>query len=147
MKWSITCAVLFAAAYGGGPVRSQAEHAGSPQGRSIPSILVGDWIVTKIEDRPMVGGRKLTIRISLDGEVSGEGGCNELGTQASVSGGGITFRPVISTKRDCKADIVRQEQHLTWALQNSRSWIFDAAPGLLKLRAHDGKPLISMSRL
>jgi heat shock protein HslJ len=148
MKRSIAGVALLVAAYSNGPIISSAEDGSlpHPQVGSIPSTLIGDWNVAKIEDRPTVGGRRLAIKISLDGEVSGDGGCNAFGTRASVSGDEINFQPVISTKRGCEVDIVRQEQHLTWALRNTHSWTFDAVPGLLELKGRDGKPLVSMSR-
>lgn len=147
MKWSLLCVSLV----GGACVCSSSQLLASdggmgPEATSISSTVIGEWRVEKIESRRVRGGRKLAIRINPDGEVSGYGGCNGFSSKAAISGDKITFSPVITTWLACEADIVRQEQHLRWALENASSWTFDDVRGVLELRGKQGGSLLTSVR-
>lgn len=81
----------------------------------------GKWKVVEIGTL-VAGAADTTLEIAQDGTVSGAGGCNGYGGDATITGGAIEFGPMISTQMACEPAIMEQELAYFTALQNVQGW-------------------------
>ena len=81
----------------------------------------GKWRAIEIGDL-VAGATETTLEIAEDGTVSGDGGCNGYGGNATIIGGAIEFSPLISTQMACDPAIMTQELSYFSALQNVAGW-------------------------
>ena len=66
---------------------------------------------------PVVEGTTITLNFGGDGRAGGSGGCNSYGGEYRERGDGLSFGPVVSTKRACLGEPAnRQEQRYLAAL-------------------------------
>lgn len=81
----------------------------------------GKWRVVEIGTL-VAGAAETTLEIAPDGTVSGAGGCNGYGGDATITGGAMTFGPLISTMMACEPSIMDQELAYLTALKNVQGW-------------------------
>jgi heat shock protein HslJ len=79
---------------------------------------VGKWKLTKLAGVENLV-EKVTLNISKDGKIGGNGGCNAFGGSYSVKKTKITFKDIFSTKMFC-ADVPETEYFN--ALGNAKSY-------------------------
>jgi heat shock protein HslJ len=89
--------------------------------------LVGTlWrLETMGADNPVVTPLLSEMRIDSDGRASGTTGCNEFSGTATIDGYGITFSPLVTTRRACEDPVMKQEAAFLKALESARSWSID----------------------
>jgi len=63
-------------------------------------------------------GRELHMILKGEGQVGGYAGCNQFTGSVTVSGDGLSFGPIASTRRMC-ADVMQQEDAFLQALENA----------------------------
>ena len=73
-----------------------------------------------------------TLKVEADGQVSGSTGCNRFSGSAELGNGmTIRFGPLATTKMACKGPRMAEEQAFLAALENARSFRFEAGNLLL----------------
>ena len=81
----------------------------------------GKWRVVEIGTL-VAGAAETTLEVAQDGTVSGAGGCNGYGGEATITGGAIDFGPLISTQMACEPAIMDQELAYFTALETVQGW-------------------------
>lgn len=109
------------------------------------------WDVTGYADggeepQRVLGGSELTLEFSADGRVTGSAGCNRLTGSYTVTGGGIGFEGVATTRRMCAepAGVMAQEAAFLRALGAATA--VRTYGDRLELRGEDGALLVSATR-
>ena len=68
-----------------------------------------------------------TLKVEADGQVSGSTGCNRYSGSAELGNGmTIRFGPLATTRMACKGPRMEEEQAFIAALENARSYRFEA---------------------
>jgi heat shock protein HslJ len=94
----------------------------TPAPPTVPAQLTGTWIVTKMAIRDGTAitypTTRITLKISTDGTVSGNSGCNNyngpftLIGETTPKGKGISIGPLTSTKMFCQAYANQETMYL-----------------------------------
>ncbi|MCU0240369.1 MAG: META domain-containing protein [Pyrinomonadaceae bacterium] len=79
---------------------------------------VGKWKLTKLVGVEKLS-EKITLNVSKDGKIGGNGGCNTFGGSYTVKKAKITFKDIFSTKMFC--DGVPENEYFN-ALGNAKSY-------------------------
>lgn len=59
---------------------------------------------------PVVAGSAITLEFRAENEAAGSGGCNSFSSRYTISGAAITFSAIVSTRKACADDLMKQEQ-------------------------------------
>jgi putative lipoprotein len=105
----------------------------------------GRWLAERIRDGGVIDRIQTILEIAPGGVVSGTGGCNRMGGQATISRDTIAFGEIVSTRMACAPPVMDQEQRFFAALAQVRRWRFDPATRKLILLDADGKPLVVLA--
>lgn len=85
----------------------------------------------------VAAGTAITARFGADGQLSGNGGCNDYSAMYTAVNGTITIGPVAATQKACDAAVMQQEQQYFAALALAHT--FDVSGGTtLTLRDSGG---------
>ncbi len=104
--------------------------------RLLPLVLVTGVAVacakianSKAEDQPLSslagsewgleGQDAPFVQFGSDGDMNGNGGCNNFGGSYKLNGQRLIIGPIMSTKKACMGDIMKQEAAFFRALQNA----------------------------
>lgn len=101
--------------------------------RTEASDPSGKWLAESIRQGGVIDNLQSVIEIARDGKVTGSGGCNRISGKAEISGGHISFGPMISTKMACAPAVMNQESKFLAALSEVRHWRIDEPRGKLIL--------------
>lgn len=121
--------------------------ADSPEAPAIaaPSASpVGNWLAEDILGGGVIDNLQTTLEIAPDGTVTGKGGCNGFGGEATIDGDKITFGQLVSTQMACPEAIMDQEMKFHDALSRAASFRIDEH-GKLVLHAGDGQVLVRLA--
>ena len=89
---------------------------------------VGTWRLSTLAGQPALGATPLTLVLAANGQASGNGGCNQFSSTATLSEATIAFTPIISTKMACADNSLNnQETAYLTALQSAATWKLDGA--------------------
>lgn len=92
--------------------------------------MTGDWTLasgsTADGDIAIVEGSPITLIVAADGSVSGNSGCNQYTTAATIEGSDVSFGPVASTMMACADDVMAAESAYLAALGAVNSGAKDA---------------------
>ena len=103
-----------------------ATPAAPPAGGS--AALDGTWVLTTLAGQPVVGSTPLTLVLAAGGAASGDGGCNQFSSTATLTESTIAFAPIMATKRACADNLLNvQESAYLAALQSSQTFQSDGA--------------------
>lgn len=82
--------------------------------------MTGDWTLasgsTADGDIAIVDGSPISMIVAEDGSVSGNSGCNQYTTVATIEGGDVSFGVVASTMMACADDVMAAEAAYVGAL-------------------------------
>ena len=112
-----------------------------------PATPAGKWLAEDIDGGGVIDRLQTTLEIRDDGIVTGMGGCNRYAGSATVSGGAIKFRPMVSTHMACSAAVMRQESKFHATLEKIRSWRIDEPKRKLVLLDGGGFEMLRFSRM
>ena len=103
-------------------VSATAEEATETSDSAKPDVTLENtyWKLVELNGAA-VGpgeGRELHMILKGEGQVGGYAGCNQFTGSATVSGDGLSFGPIASTRRMC-ADVMQQEDAFLQALENA----------------------------
>lgn len=73
-------------------------------------------------DRPLVAGTRITLRLSPDGALRAQAGCNHIGGTARIEDGHLLLDAVSMTEIGCPADLMEQDQWLATFLSSNPTW-------------------------
>lgn len=90
-------------------------------------LAVGEWRVTQIAGAPVPDTPPITLTFAEDGGLSGTGGCNRIVSGYTLTGEGLSFAPIASTRMACRDPVMTREASVFSALEATRS--FDIGPG------------------
>lgn len=102
--------------------------------------LLGQWRITGIAGRPVVRGSGARLALA-DVRISGNTGCNTLGGNFRVERGHLTTGGLITSRRGCSPQLMRQEKVLL-DLLDQRLAVRQSHRGRLILTARDGRTLV-----
>lgn len=114
--------------------------AAPPAGAAGPT---GRWLAEDILGGGVHDRLQTTLEIRADGRVSGSGGCNRYTGKATLSGAGLSFGPMASTRMACAPVAMSQEQRFFQALQGVKSWRL-SREGKLELLDGAGKVAVRL---
>jgi putative lipoprotein len=110
---------------GGSPTATPATA--TPAGSAAAGPL-GTWRLTTLAGQPVLGATPLTLVLDASGQASGNGGCNQFSSTATLSETTIAFTPIMSTKMACADNSLNsQETAYLTALQSAAAWKLDGA--------------------
>lgn len=117
-------------------------------GGETADLIEGDWAVVEVNGAPVMPGAEINMLIEPDvppapgqqlqfvpgkGGVTGKSGCNQYGSEFTLSGEGITFSDAFHTEMACEPDLMEQEQAFLDALRHVTMISFDEG-GEMELR-------------
>lgn len=110
-------------------------------GGSPERLLRGtEWVVEDIAGGGIIDSSRVTVEFLADNSVAGRASCNRYRGEWSLSGEGLTFSRLISTRMACPPALMDQERRFLEVLAGVRQ--FDIGQhGELLLRAGDGQTL------
>jgi heat shock protein HslJ/membrane-bound inhibitor of C-type lysozyme len=103
-----------------------------------PALLLqgAEWVVSKLSGVLAIAEPPATLRFGADGRVSGSSSCNRYSGGYTLTGEGLTFSQMASTRRACAPELMKQEAALFEALGQVQR--FDLSPeDALRLFAGD----------
>jgi heat shock protein HslJ len=116
---------------------------GSAGARPSPASLGGsEWKITTLDGEPIPDTAKVTIQFLEDDRVTGSSGCNRFQGSYSLSGSGLSFGPLMGTKRACPQPQMSVESRFLNLVQQVTS-IAVNADGTLLLQTSDGKRILA----
>ncbi|WP_269931609.1 YbaY family lipoprotein [Aminobacter sp. HY435] len=104
------------------------------------SLFDRDWVAEDINGAAVNEKAKPTLRVAVDGKVSGRGGCNGFFGSAKVDGSKVEFGQMGSTQMACEQQVMDQEHKFHQALDGAAS--FRIEQGKLVLTDKDGKDIL-----
>ena len=104
-------------------------------GSSSPA-LAGGWKLVSYNSTPALPEVDTTITFDAE-RMSGSVGCNSFGGDYKVSGGSITFGPVMSTMMACDENVMQQEAAVLGVLVETVNFKMDG--NTLTITSADGK--------
>lgn len=120
--------------------------AGDDRPPAAATFPVGSWRLTSLGSKDVPGSIATTIAIAADGKVSGRGGCNGFGGNATLRGRTIRFSRMVSTMMACAPDVMAQERSFLDGLGRVRRWDIHRGSGRLALLDGRGRPVMVLSR-
>ena len=112
----------------------------------IDSSIVDNktWVLTSINDKPVVAGSRVTMEIQPSmpdqGRISGQGPCNKYFGGYRIASNKISFTPLGATKMMCPTPIMKQEDMFLMAFPNLDKIEF--APNELTLKSSKGHEVL-----
>lgn len=100
----------------------------------------GEWLVERVEDRPLVDRSFIAMRFGADGRVLGRAACNGWSAGYKAEGGRISFTAGAATLKACAAALGEQEGRFHRLLSQVSRYRF-ADDGVLVLEAADGRAI------
>lgn len=107
---------------------------------------VGNWLAEDIDGGGVIDNLQSRIDIAADGTVSGSGGCNRMGGQATIEGTNLSFGALVSTEMACAPAVMDQEGKFHDALGRVTSFRRDDARGKLILLDAAGEAIIILAQ-
>lgn len=107
---------------------------------------VGSWRLVSLGGKPVPDAIATTMAIAADGKVSGRGGCNGFGGNATLKGRTIRFSRMVSTMMACAPAAMAQERGFLDGLAKVRRWDIHRGSGLLALLDGRGRPMMTLAR-
>ena len=71
--------------------------------------LVGTWVATRMNGRPVVAGAPLIMTFGEGTRVTGNASCNNFSGSYTVEGSKLTFGGTIATRKACENAVLKQE--------------------------------------
>lgn len=103
-------------------------------------LAQGEWLIENINHRGIIDSSRVSIQFSSEGRISGQGSCNRYAGSYTLTGEGLSFGPVMSTKMACSPALMEQERRFFSTLDQITH--FDITPdGALLLQSHLGHAL------
>lgn len=119
--------------------------AGQDQPAAPVASPVGSWRLANLGGTETPASITTVITIAEDGKVSGRGGCNGFGGNATVRGRTIRFSRMVSTMMACAPDVMAQEQRFLKTLERVQRWSLQRGTGRLALLDRGGRPLMTLT--
>lgn len=117
-----------------------------PVAAPAPTTPAGRWQAETIRGAAVIGEKPIVIEFGQDGSVSGNGGCNTIGSRATIKKNAITFSRPVSTMMACPPAIMKQERTFLGVLAKTRHWRIDPAQNKLILSGRYGAALAVFTR-
>lgn len=76
------------------------------------ALLLGEWLVEALDGGPVAAGSRPTLAFEEGGRVSGHGSCNRFMGSFELTGEGLAFGPIASTRMACAPELMQQESRL-----------------------------------
>jgi heat shock protein HslJ len=109
-------------------------------GQTAP-LAGSEWRPTEIAGVEIAEDTEIFVSFE-DGEVTGNGGCNQFFGSYKIEGGAIAFGPIASTKMLCPDPVQQNEDHLFEVLSQIAGFRRDGTE--LELTAEAGEPLVRL---
>jgi heat shock protein HslJ len=91
------------------------------------NLLMGEWMVERFAEKPLVKDSEASLNFQADGQLSGGASCNRFFGQYALSGEGLTVKTGGMSMMACPEPIMDQEQRFLKFLE--RISRFDIGPG------------------
>ena len=101
--------------------------------------ILGEWLIERVDDRPMVDYSPARLSFGADGRVTGNASCNTLIGKFRQDGSSLSIGEVGTTRRMCAEGQMDQERRVLAALERVTSAAL--VSGMLELSA-DGKVVL-----
>lgn len=119
--------------------------AGQYQPATRATSPIGSWQLASLGGVETPAAIVTTLTIAADGKVSGRGGCNGFGGNATIQGRVIRFSRMVSTMMACEPDKMAQEQRFLKTLERVHRWTMQRGTGRLALLDRGGRPLMTLT--
>jgi heat shock protein HslJ len=90
---------------------------GSPGAESSSPAVQGEWLVSEIEGKRMVGETEVVLTFGPDGSFSADSGVNRLRASYTVDGAALQFSEMLATRMAGPPELMEQESRLMAALE------------------------------
>ncbi len=100
------------------------------------------WLVTTIDGQEVAPTSRPTLVFETTGRVTGHASCNSYSGPYRLTGEGLSFGPMISTKRACEPALMAQESAMLAALQNAARHEL-SNDGTLTIESSDGHRVVA----
>ena len=100
------------------------------------------WMITTIDGKDVSTESRPFMVLDTAGRVSGHASCNSFGGAYKLSGEGLSFSDLVSTKRACGPPLGAQENAMLSILRNASRHEF-ADDGTLIIESNDGHKLVA----
>jgi heat shock protein HslJ len=107
-----------------------------------PERLPGSWMISSIQDNPVITNSKATLVFTEENKLSGSASCNNISSSYSSQNNTLKIAPIATTRKMCAPTLMKQEATLLqslskvkrFQLQNGELSLFDQQ-GSLQLKA------------
>lgn len=106
---------------------------------------IGSWRLASLGGTETPSSIGTTLVIAADGKVSGRGGCNGFGGNATIQGRVIRFSRMASTMMACAPGAMAQEQRFLKTLERVHRWSIQRQSGRLALLDRGSRPLMTLT--
>jgi len=114
----------------------------SPSALSSPEKLLGSWVVSSIQDNPVIANSKVKLVFTEENKLTGSASCNNISTSYSSQNNTLKIAPIATTRKMCSPSLMKQESILLQSLRrvkrfqlhNGELSLFDQQ-GALQLKA------------
>ncbi len=113
---------------------------------AVAPTPTGTWLAEDIAGGGVLDRVQTVLGVAQDGRVTGSGGCNRIGGQATIDGDAISFGPLIATRMACPPAVMAQEAKFLATLEQVRGWQLDPAQGKLSLLDDQAQVLMVLTR-
>jgi heat shock protein HslJ len=116
-----------------------------------PTPLAGtQWSLISFREEgaetPVIEGNEPTLQFQEGGQASGTGGCNQFGSQYTVTGSRLNIHEIVTTEMACLEEgVMKQEQRYYQALQSASE--FEIADDQLRITYGDGQGELIFNRV
>jgi len=115
----------------------------SPSALSSPEKLLGSWVVSSIQDNPVIANSKVKLVFTEENNLTGSASCNNISTSYSSQNNTLKIAPIATTRKMCSPSLMKQESILLQSLRrvkrfqlhNGELSLFDQQ-GALQLKAN-----------
>lgn len=141
---STTRHTVFAGGKDDGDIQVENVARQPPPSSSSPA---GRWLAEDIRGRGVIDNLQSVLEITVDGVVTGSGGCNRMRGQATISGASLTFGAMAGTRMACPPAVMDQESKFLSALEAVRSFRVDRQQHKLFLLDAAGQTVMRLSAM
>ena len=91
----------------------------SGEAAGVPGLWSTSWRLEELAGGAVIDDAQATLEFLEQGQVAGNGSCNQFRGGATVAGNRIAFGPLATTRMFCGEEVMRQERDYLGALQEA----------------------------
>ena len=109
-----------------------------------PERLPGSWMISSIQDNPVIANSKATLVFTEENKLSGSASCNNISSSYSSQNNTLKIAPIATTRKMCAPALMKQEASLLQSLSKVKR--FQLNDGELSMFDQQGRLQLKAKR-